>query len=139
MDKLKTQYPDRFSDIQYNQIDLVYDRILRANLVWSNALNDSKTPVSSGVSMVNRTTPVSKTNDSLTLSKENYIAHLDDNKLNETLFDTTTMGIRFTSFLPHQRVEDKNVLKTVGFIFHKISLTISVMLVLWVSNKNIQI
>ena len=101
---------------------LVYDLILQAELVWPQTANQSYTMASSdGAKQAAAMTDSSYTG--------NFRTRVPDAILNAT---TETPPI--SRSIVAETGEEKDVLKTVGFIFHKISLTISVILVLWVSD-----
>lgn len=145
IDQLQLQYPEHFSDIQNNQLDHVYDRILQARLVWPQGINNTKASSYTVTSDSNHTTIVMKSNDSVTINGESIPTNghklFERTKVNETR--PSNISTVIPQHMPGQTMqktqdeEDRSVLKTVGFIFHKISLTISVILVLWVSMEEV--
>lgn len=101
-----------------SEIEIVYDRILQAEIQWPR--NESNSYMLDKPNGKHRVV----INDSE--NSGNYSSNTTENFLNiSTVIPPYIYTLEADS-------EDDEVLKTLGFVFHKISLTISVILVLWV-------
>jgi len=105
LEQLQRQYPGQFSTSVSTLMDQVYDTILQAQLVWPPGPNCSL----------------------LYASVNTNFSSLDT----ENVTSRQNASVPSTRGLQEEDVE--SALKIIGFVFHKISLSISVILVLWVS------
>jgi hypothetical protein len=137
LETLQTRYPHHFSGIPGDRIDIAYEKILLGQLSWISPQTDTNTSLQSAlIGDKNDTAFMVKAasyeqtkyiNDSGFASKTIYsnsnIAFMQSNNISETSDVNSSM----------QQDHEDSVLRLVGYIFHKTSLSISVILVLYVS------
>ncbi|XP_052799460.1 uncharacterized protein LOC128231081 [Mya arenaria] len=121
LEQLQLQYPSEFSSHRASHIEHVYDKILEAWLVWRHGANGSFTGAGGGGN-----------NNTQFIGRNNSTRYHSGNMVFQ---DQRNQSGSLATWHTVKDVEDESVLKLVGFIFHKISLSISVILVLWVLMK----
>ena len=135
LDQLQTIYPEQFGNITPPYIDDAYNLILRSKMSWKDSdgkailctLSSNQNNISFRV-IVNSSVVVTNSSD----YADSYAVNRS-NKLVSRQYSTNS--INFTDFISGNSANnDEPVLKVFGFLFHKISLTICIILVVWVSN-----
>lgn len=132
---LQMRYPDQFHGILPDHIDIAYERVLMANMTWSDTIsNYSLSNASKEFSQERNITSIFvKSNDanggslSRTSDKNSNMPYIRGSGVNSVSPVASSMQKE------EEEEEAESVLLIIAFVFHKISLTISVILVLWVS------
>ncbi|XP_045176222.2 uncharacterized protein LOC123536823 [Mercenaria mercenaria] len=138
LESLQTRYPSHFSGIPDSRIDMAYEKILLAHLSWSSSYTNSNatnlhTALVGGENgtafMVKSTSSdqniIFNTSSKATFTNSNG-PYAQSNDITDTQEANSSM---------QQEDHEDSVLRLVGYIFHKTSLSISVILVLYILLK----
>ena len=141
LDQLQQLYPDKFANITPNSITEVYNTLLSATMLWVES--GDKYATNTLTSMHNATSFHLKSNLSVPLtepadyaisvnqSNKTFPSDGASNTLNINEARSGTRSLHVSKMAINDN--DEGVLKVFGFVFHKISLTICIILVVWVS------
>ena len=141
LDQLQQLYPEKFTNITPNSITEVYNTLLSATMLWVES--GDKYATNTLTSMHNATSFHLKSNLSVPLtepadyaisvnqSNKTFPSDGASNTLNINDARSGTRSLHVSKMAINDN--DEGVLKVFGFVFHKISLTICIILVVWVS------
>ena len=139
LEKLQLIYPSIFANFSSHQIEQAYSKILSAKMLWTD-----KSDIYALTDLVSFNCNISSfhipSNSSVIETESlNYADSSTVNKSNQTLLKDYILPRTDLTFINSGTSGDNDepVLKVFGFLFHKISFTICVILVAWVSILNI--
>ncbi|KAL4224773.1 Voltage-gated hydrogen channel 1 [Mactra antiquata] len=138
---LKSRYPAQFSGIHINRLDLAYDRILLANMTWPDTylygnlsmpgVSETENGTVSGAGSL--LSP--QTDFNATKAVNQYVVPGGSHSHGKSSVDNNYPSDSDTQTMQEDDGSAESALRIVGFVFHKTSLSISVLLVLWVLLK----
>ena len=148
LEQLQQLYPEKFANITPVLIDEAYNTILSSNMFWTdsgdiyatNTLTSSRNGTSFHIAS-NVSVPATESSDyafSFNVNQSNKTLQSKHNTPKWNIKDASSGTSSSQVYKLSNDDNDDLLLKVFGYVFHKISLTICIILVVWVSIINLR-